>query len=107
MGMAAGAADGGCVTPPTGDPTNVSTYTYGGSKIGVQWTNEDGAAQTQIGNSLDTMTEPSSVFATVAPGVTSYETETTIECVWWVRHIRCGIVGSWVVDQDAAAECEA
>lgn len=84
-------------TPPEGDPSSTSAYFYGGSLVGLQWVNGDAAAYTEIGLSGAPGTEPSSVTDIVAPGVTSYETGTTTETHWWVRHKRDGIAGNWVI----------
>lgn len=96
LGQAAGTASEDVdTTPPTGPPTNASAYTYSGSLIGVQWTNGDSLANTEIGfNSSDA--DPTSVTDTVGPGDTTYETATEDRCFWSVRHIRNGFVTVWV-----------
>lgn len=78
---------------PTGPPTNGLEYIYGGNKIGLQWTNGDSAAFTEIGRSSSG--EPSSAQDSVAPGVTTYETGTTTSDEWWVRHARNGQFSAW------------
>lgn len=65
--------------------------------MGVQWTNKDITAQTQIGLSVDVSTQPSSVYWTEGSGVTSYETGTETRCFWWVRHIKNAQTTSWVI----------
>lgn len=80
---------------PQGAPTNVTVYFYAGSKVGVQWTNGDEDAQTQLARTGGA--EPTSADATVGPGQVSYETGSTEEFFWWVRHIRNGQTGSWVL----------
>lgn len=83
-------------TPPEGDPTNTAAFFYGGSLVGLQWTNGDTQAYTEIGLSGSLAVEPSAATDVVAPGVTSYETGVTTETQWWVRHQRSGLFGSWV-----------
>lgn len=83
-------------TGPSSDPSFASAYNYGGNLVGVQWQNGDETAYTQLGLSSDDSIEPSSVFATASPGDTNYETGTTTEEWWWVRHLKDGIAGDWV-----------
>ncbi len=82
-------------TPPSGPPTNASAYPYGGDLVGVQWTNGDTSASTQVGYNIDDL-DPTSVTATVSPSLTTYETGTEDECFWSVRHIKNGQVTAWV-----------
>lgn len=88
-------------TPPDGPPTNAVLYSYGGdSYVGLSWTNGDPDAETQIGYAEDPngTTEPTSVLATVAPGVTGYENNLVYveRCFFWVRHKRGGQLTAWV-----------
>jgi len=83
--------------PPAGTPLNGLAYQYGGSLIGVQWANGDPEAFTQLGLSSDSGTFPTEVFASAAPGATSYETGTTIVGQWWLRHHINGQSTAWVI----------
>ena len=83
-------------TPPSGAPTSASAYTYGGTLVGVQWTNTDTNAHTELGIGADSTTDPTSVSASAAPGETTYETGTTTKCWWYVRHKRNGQASAWV-----------
>ena len=86
-------------------------YSYGGGLIGLQWTNGDPLAETEVGFRLDnTRTlEPTSVLTKVSPGVTGYETgETAGEnttCTWWIRHKRGGSTTAWVIVALGPFEC--
>jgi hypothetical protein len=95
-GAAANASVGG--PGPTGPPKIVEMYTYGGGLIGIQWTNGDSAASTQIG--LDETApfgdDVNHFPPTQAPGVTTFETGTSITEGWFARHIRNGQVTAWV-----------
>jgi len=94
FGAAAGAEED--TTPPTAPPSSPSAYYYGGSSVGVQWTNGDSSASTQVGFSTSDIVDPASVTATVSPGITSYETGLGDPCYWYVRHIRNGFTTAWV-----------
>lgn len=101
MGAAAGLAaveEGGA--PPTGPPTNASTYNSGTSEdplTGVQWTNGDPLSSTQTGFSNSVTVDPTSAFQTSPPGVTSQDTGQDSTDIWYVRHSRIGQFSAWVL----------
>lgn len=97
LAAAAGTASGALGDPPSGAPSVASAYNYSGSLVGVQWANGDATAYTQIGLSGDSGTQPTSVYGSVAPGETSFETGTSTTEHWWVRHFKNGQAGSWVL----------
>lgn len=82
--------------PPAGLPTNVSTYTYGGDRTGVQWTNGDTDAYTEVGRSASAGVEPVSGSYIASPGATNLETGETATEHWWVRHYKNSQDGAWV-----------
>ena len=92
---AAAAVEDEDTPPPDGPPTNASAYPYGGTLVGVQWTNGDPLASTQIGYNISNA-DPTSVTDTVGFGTTTFETGTEDECFWSVRHIRNTFVTVWV-----------
>lgn len=94
LGAAAGVVDD--TTPPSGPPLSPSAYYYSGSLVGVQWTNGDGTASTQIGFSTSDVIDPLTVTTTVSAGITNYETGATDPCYWYVRHIKNGSTTAWV-----------
>lgn len=77
---------------PTGPPTGGAEFVYAGNKIGLQWTNGDPLAFTEIGQSES---EPTVALYQVGPGETTYETGTTTSNEWWVRHLRNGQRSAW------------
>lgn len=87
---------------PIALPSNVSLYYYTGTFIGVQWTNGDVTASTEIGIGDGIEVEPTAVFDTVGPGVSTYETGMTgligspPGIRWWVRHVKGGHQTPWV-----------
>lgn len=87
--------------PPSGPPTNVSTFNAGdeGSpRTGVQWTNADVTAQTQVGFSTSPVVDPAGVFISVNPGVTSVDTgDSTAGRFWFARHAKNGQFTVWVL----------
>lgn len=102
MGAAAGEAAAGSPAPgPTGPPTNASTYNHGDELCpltGVQWTNGDVTAYTDIGNSASASVDPTSVFVQVSPGVTSHETNVNdTSLFWYVRHTKNSQSTVWVL----------
>ena len=101
LGAAAGEAVDTSGPGPSGAPTNVSTYNAGteeSPETGIQWTNTDPAASTGIGFSTSPSVDPSSVFSSVSPGVTSFETgDATAGRQWYVRHQLNGQFSAWVL----------
>jgi hypothetical protein len=100
LGAAAGAAEVDPGDPPSGPPTDVSTYNSGDEEnpeTGIQWTNGDATANTQIGQSTSASVDPTSVYASVAPGVTSYETGIASSNYWYARHAKNGQFSAWVL----------
>lgn len=87
---------------PIALPSNVSLFYYTGTFIGVQWTNGDVTASTEIGIGDGIEAEPTAVFDTVGPGVSTYETGMTGTIGsppgirWWVRHVKGGHQTPWV-----------
>lgn len=101
MVLAAGtAAASGSPTGPDGPPTNVSTYNEGDEEFprtGVQWTNGDVLAITQVGFSTSPVVDPTSVWTNVAAGETNIDTgDNTAGRYWWARHNRGGQNTVWV-----------
>lgn len=95
VGMAAGGEQGGG-SGPSASPSSVSVYPYGETPLyGVQWTNGDSTASTDIGFS-STAGGAVSLFARVGPGVASYETADPTPVYWWARHFKNGTGTSWV-----------
>lgn len=94
---------------PIAPPSNVSLFYYNGTFIGVQWTNGDVTASTEIGIGDGIEAEPTAVFDTVGPGVSTYETETTGVIThhgqpgirWWVRHVKGRHRTPWVPSSNA------
>ena len=84
-------------TPPSGPPTNASAYTYGGSLIGVQWTNGDSTAETEIARTTAALIEPTSRDYIVPPTETAFQTGETERCYWWVRHRKNSQYSTWVL----------
>jgi hypothetical protein len=83
---------------PDGAPTDASAYPYGGTLVGVQWRSTDLTASTQV--ALTGGAEPTSagqIVDTVAAGGENYETGTTTNGFWWVRHAKNGQFSAWVV----------
>lgn len=93
---AAGAAAGATVLggdPPSGPPTGVEMYEYGGGLTGILWVNADPLAGTQIGLDEGGV----NYYPPVAgPGVTTFETGTSIETGWYARHVLNGQYSAWV-----------
>jgi len=83
-------------TPATGAPTNPTAYIYAGKYAGVQWTNGDVSAQTELGVSVGPLIDPSTRFAIVPAGETSTETGSLTRCYWYVRHRKNGQYTAWV-----------
>ncbi|MEE8608895.1 MAG: hypothetical protein V3S55_14920 [Nitrospiraceae bacterium] len=86
---------------PTDPPTNASTYNHGDEinpLTGVQWTNGDATAHTDLGNSTSASVDPTSVFVQVSPGVTSHETNVNnTSLFWYVRHTKNSQSTVWVL----------
>ena len=76
---------------PGAAPSDVDTYLYSGSKIGISWTNGDTKAQTEV--SID---GGSTVHDIVAPRVDTYDTGLTSGVVPAVRHVLNGQYTAWV-----------
>lgn len=76
---------------PDAAPSNVDTYLYSGTKIGISWTNGDDTAQTDV--SID---GGSSVHTTVPARIAQYDTGLTSGVVPAVRHTKNGITTDWV-----------
>ena len=93
-------------TPPSGPPTSPQVFEYGGAPYyGVQWTNGDSTAHTEIGNSAAALSDPAGRDAIVSPGTTSYQTSSE-ECQYWfVRHVKNGQYTAWVLADDPAEGC--
>lgn len=108
-----GAGDDAVADPaPTAPPTGPTKSAYGGGFVRVSWSAGDAAASTEIGVVEDGLGgEPTSAYASVGPGVTSYETDLepyfdadgnplTIDDrtlrTFWVRHTRGGSETAWV-----------
>ncbi len=93
--MLMAAADTGGTGSPSGPPTNGSTYYISGSFVGVQWTNGDATASTQVWF-RDTVTNgcPSAVpddltyLGSASPGQTTFEPlpKKTDTCTYYIRH---------------------
>lgn len=102
---AAGAVSSPDTSAPTNPPLNVSAYSVGNRGIltGVQWTNGDTDANTEIGRSDSNAVEPVGifendfVFGNVAPGETSFNTQDERNCYWWVRHRKNAQYSVWVL----------
>lgn len=98
--MAAGGADAGGAGPD-GPPTDASLYNYDVDKIGIQWTPGDDEAATQIGFSETSGDSDPAVQATLTAGATAYETGSTDNTFWYLRHIKNRLVSAWVeVDEE-------
>lgn len=82
-------------TGPSDNPSGVTTYTYGGGLVGVQWTNEDTSASTRIGFSNTSLDSSPAPQATVSPGVSSYETGSTDSTYWYVQHVKNHQFSDW------------
>jgi len=89
--------------PPDGPPTSATEQIINeetGETV-LQWTNGDATATTQIGRAASGYpTEPTSIWDSVLPGLTSYEVDGayfgTYYGQWWVRHTRGGTPSAWV-----------
>ena len=101
MLMAAGETASTAGPGPTGPPTSPSTYNHGDELnplTGVQWTNGDATAHTDLGNSASASVDPTSVFIQVSPGVTSHETNVNDPALfWYVRHTKNAQSTVWVL----------
>ena len=101
MGAAADGATGGAPAGPTGPPTNGSVYNAGTEEsplTGVQWTNGDVTANTGYGHSNSPSVDPTGNFGSVAPGITSVNTEDfDASKQWYVRHQKNGQNTVWVL----------
>lgn len=100
MLFAAAAAAGhtvGAGEGPLGAPSNASAFPYGGGLVGVQWTNGDATAVTQVALTGGADPTASDVVATAAAGATTYESGTTTQGFWFVRHAKNGQFSSWTV----------
>lgn len=83
-------------TPATGAPTDTTAYIYGGQYAGVQWTNGDVSAETEVGIGIGPLLEPSGRFAIAPAGETSINTGSLTRCYWFVRHRKNGQYTAWV-----------
>jgi hypothetical protein len=81
---------------PSAVPGTPTTYLVSEDtgEIGVQWANGDPTAWTQVG--YNASGEPTSVSTLVAPGVTRWDTGTTDQAGWYVRHTKGGTPSAWV-----------
>lgn len=93
MAMLMGSAVDEFGDPPSGPPSNVGTYLYGG-KIGIDWTNADPLAQTEV--SID---GGATTAATVAPKANSWDSGETSGVDAACRHLRNGQYSSWTVGE--------
>lgn len=82
---------------PTGPPTNASAYAYAGDRVGVQWTNGDSTAETEIARTGATTVQPTAREFIVPATETAYQTGQTDRCYWWVRHRKNGQYTVWVI----------
>jgi hypothetical protein len=82
---------------PDGAPSNASAYPYSGNLVGVQWVSGDVTASTQIALTGGASPSSGDIVATAAAGATSYETGSTSQGFWWVRHAKNGQFSAWVV----------
>lgn len=90
---AAGAGPG---DPPSGAPTLASVYLYGGSFVGVQWSNTDVTAATAVSKTVSAAVEPGSTIDYLADaGETTFETGETDTEHWWVAHYKNGQLSAW------------
>lgn len=101
--FAAGQVNVDLTEGPDAAPSSVSSYTYGGDKIGVQWANGDAEAETQIALTADVDTDPTTndIKHTASPGTTSWQSGLSANidanrCAWWCRHARNGQFSDWV-----------
>lgn len=93
-------------TPPSGPPTNTSAYTYSGDKIGVQWSNGDITAETEIARTAGALIEPTARDYIAPATETSFQTGSTSRCYWWVRHRKNGQYSAWVFAEHTSGSCE-
>lgn len=84
-------------SPPTGPPTNASAYVYAGDRVGVQWTNGDSTAETEIARTTAALLQPTAREFVVPATETAYQTGQTDRCYWWVRHRKNGQYTVWVI----------
>jgi hypothetical protein len=86
---------------PAAPPSNVTTFLYAGSLIGVQWANGDASAETEIAYAAtESGGQPDGdplSFGTVGAGETAYETGQAATQYYWVRHVRNGQYSAWVI----------
>lgn len=74
--------------PPLGPPTNVSMYTYSGSKVGVQWDNADSYSDIRVYRSPSTfLTQQANSGLTTQ----SWDSGSTNPASLGVSHINDGI----------------
>lgn len=87
---------------PSGDPSDVSTETWGGDKVGIFFTIGDASAATRIyykddaGGCPSSLPDDATLVVTLSPGVNSYESSYTDFCNWWAVHYKDGQYGAFV-----------
>jgi hypothetical protein len=72
-------------TAPTAAPTAVARYTYGGTKLGVSWTNGDATASTRVYRYASGVW---TLVNTAAPGETTLETGFTSATLFGCSHFK-------------------
>jgi len=102
---------------PSGAPSNGSLYRHSGDKVGVQWSNGDVTANTEIrffdqaGGCPPLPIEDNTALRwTVGSGVTQHEffiEDTDPLCSYWLAHKKGGVYSAWhqVVDSLDEAAC--
>ena len=96
-------------SPPSGPPTNLSSYKWSGNKVGVQWTNGDATAMTQVYVSMTLDVDPDGPHLITKPaGATSYDSQIDSGTwnFWYVRHLKNGQYSTWewVEDPDGTGD---
>ena len=97
---------------PTGPPVSPTMYSYSGGFIGIQWTNGDSSAETEVAFVDDNTrtiepSSPSEIQTKVSPGVTGWESEQSADtCTWYVRHKKGGQTTAWVIATLGPFECD-
>jgi hypothetical protein len=84
--------------PTAGDPSGLGIYfvSEDTGEVGLQWVNGDLDAWTEIAYSTDGDPVLGETLMMVAPGVTRWDTGTTNQTGWYVRHTRGGTPGEWI-----------
>jgi hypothetical protein len=86
---------------PSGAPSGGTWWYYSGTKVGATWTNGDATASTQVywkdisGGCPSVLPDDAEFIETVSPGVVEVETEKTVGCSLFIRHVKNGQYSAW------------